>query len=393
MRKIIILLFVFILFLPSVLFADIIKLKNSNKVIVGKIIDEIGTDLIVKLKGGGTCQFPKSWVKKIEKNYIPESELYTPQDKYFERLKKVSEDDAQGNLELGLWCFKNVSKDEKFYEMAYKHLMRAKELNPDFTEKIDEKLKFIEDRKAKKIYLNAKRALKSASYLIAERQIFNILCSYPNSDYVDKANKLLIQMWGQDKAAKLIGKQDELPPVAIDSRELLGILRFLKTKEFQNSYLEKCLNKAKDFEERTKDFEDKEKKQSYIISALSCYEILLASDNNKIKNLAQVKIEGLSKMLLRSYPLPKDRREKEMIVEYLGKIKDDSFINDICNHYFLKGEGFQNKVSQFDQSKEGKDMLVTAYNCYSIVYYFSKDETEKQDALQKMNECESLLKK
>jgi hypothetical protein len=90
--------------------ADIITLKDGNGTLNGRIIKESDTELTVKLKTGGTTAFPKSWVKNIKKEDIPDSELYTKQDTYFMKYEKMDPKDAKAQLELAEWCLENSTQ-------------------------------------------------------------------------------------------------------------------------------------------------------------------------------------------------------------------------------------------------------------------------------------------
>lgn len=306
MKKVIYIVPVFIFLLFSSVLADIITLKDSTKVIIGKVIKETETDLIVKEKGGGISQFPKAWVKKIKKSEIPKDELYTVRDIYFQRLEKVLPDDADGQLELGLWCFSN-----QLLEFSEVHLKLAVSLNPKLNKDVEKKLTIIENLKTEKMLMDAQSLAKSGNFLTAERIIFNLLTDYPDSGHTCLAEDLLVKIWGEKKAKKLMKKKDKLPGVALHPRQIPGILNYLKTGRSKRAYLRKCLNKAMNFEERAEEITDKETKLVYVKSAINCYYLVLFADfgNIDMKNFAHLRIENLSKR----YKLSED--EKGFLIE------------------------------------------------------------------------------
>ena len=392
MRRIFFLIFISTFLVLNTTSADKIKLKGSSKIIEGKVIKVTERDIVVKEKGGGTVRFPKSWVEDIIRSAIPENELYTKQDLYFEKLKEIQTDDAKGNLELGLWCFKNRSEDEGFMDLAWKHLKQAKELNPDYAKLVDPKLKIIEERKAKDFYKSIEDKFNQGQYLIAEREILSLIRSYPNSNYVAKAKDILVEIWGEEEAAKLLTQERNLPPVAVSKREFSIMMRSLKDEDMKRAYVSKCLDRGQRYETKIGEVEDINKKQGYIISALGCYELLKDSENSDIRSYVHSKIIKLTKRLFRDCPiLPSNTQKKDLIKHYLNNIKEDIIIEEICDYYFNRGRFFQNQLKELkDANKREKAILV--YNCYSLVYDFSKEDYKRQNSYQRLKEVQGLIR-
>jgi len=209
---------------------DIIVIEGVSyeRKIEGEIIDETATHLIIKNKGPGTTQVPKERVKRIKKTNIAESELWTDQDVYFQKLKDVSPDDAQGNLKIGLWCF-----DKEFYTSAYRHLKIATDLEPDLMHKVEDKIEFLENLLAENIYISAKDCFYQGNYLAAEIHIFSILSQYPKSKYVKHAKRLLYDIWGREISKRILEQKDKLPAVALHPRQIPRILKSLGTEKLK----------------------------------------------------------------------------------------------------------------------------------------------------------------
>ncbi len=186
---------------PSVS-ADIIKLNNSNRIFEGYIIGENHANYIVKLKGGGKCQVPKNWVKEIIEKEISDDKLYSDYDIYQQRLNNIDLNNADKQYDLGVWCLKKT-----LYQLAEEHLKKAKEINPALGEKIDKKLKYIDNINAEIIFAYAQGDMKYNQYLETENTILKLLSRYPDTDYTSQAEDILIIIWGQERAMEILNKK------------------------------------------------------------------------------------------------------------------------------------------------------------------------------------------
>ncbi len=374
---------------PNPAFADIITLKEGGETINGKIIKETDTELTVKLKTGGTATFPKSWVKDIKREDIPENELYTKQDIYFIKYKRLDSKSAKAQLELAEWCFKNGTAENGLFEMAERHLKIAKELNPDIPAGVDEKLAVIENMKAQSAYSVAEALFKAGSYLASERAILNLISTYPNSDYAGQAKGLLNQIWGEKRADKLVALKDELPAIASSGQELNLILNYMK-EELKTAYFKKCLSKAKDFEARANEVKDEKEKLNHLTLALNCYDLTLNSTDAADKDYANSKMQELTEKFFKYLPIP-DKIGEEKVVTYLGRLEDEGLVEGITSQYFKMGEALKDEAARTSQPEKA-EKAISAYHCFSIAYYFSKDEGKRKEAFDKMIESQRLAR-
>ncbi|MBW2638280.1 MAG: hypothetical protein JRC86_12325, partial [Deltaproteobacteria bacterium] len=113
----IILVTVFLCFIPVMLLADIVYLNTGGKV-EGKIVERTIDGVKVKTVKG-TVDIPADDIDRIE-------ECESVFDIYEKKLKGTPENDVDARFELGLWCEKKGLDQE-----AWKHFGEAIELSPD----------------------------------------------------------------------------------------------------------------------------------------------------------------------------------------------------------------------------------------------------------------------
>jgi hypothetical protein len=365
--------------------ADIIKLKNSNRTFEGNIINETKAEYIVKLKGGGQCQIPKSWVKKIIEEKISEDELYSDYDIYQKKLQDLDVEDAEEQYSLALWCLKKF-----LYLQAEEHLLIAKELDSSLADKVDKKLKYIDNINAEIIFAYAQGDMKYKQYLETENTILNLLAQYPDTNYTSQAEDILIIIWGQKRAMEILNKKDSLPQIATSLAQLRGTLSRFKTDELKEAYLKKCFEKARMFEERAEEVAD-EDKGSYLSQAQRIYNMLSQTATGYIKDYSESKINKLASKTVISYTAPKSSGELSDICRNMEKVKDEKTLIKACNHYFSLGHKYYSQAKKA-KGKDKQEPANIAYYCYSIVYYFSPASDLKQEAAKLMQECKILTR-
>ncbi len=371
-------------------YCDVIELKDGGETMVGKITEESETHLTVKLKTGGTFTFPKSWAKSIKREDIPEHELYTKQDLYLIKFKRINPKDANAHLQLGEWCLKNATAENGLFELADNHFRIARELNPKLAQEAEKEFRDAQNKAAKRLYSIAEIELKDEEYLKSEKLVFSILSSYPDTDYASKAKGLLIKIWGRERVDRLLKEKDDLPEVILDKQMIYSILTHLKTQERKEKYLMKCLNKAMDFEERAQEVA-RDKKHGYYISAINCYEAALNADRAELRNLAQSKHQELLKKFFEDKPIPYSDARYALLTNYLNRIKDASLLEGISNGYFGVGENLYKRAKKSKQS-ESQEKVRAALFCFSIVNNHSKDEKLRQAAFNYIVECQRLAR-
>ena len=386
MRKIILLSFLLLIFLIcSNSNADVITLKNSRRVIEGKVIQETKSEYIVKLKGGGECRIPKIWAKEVKPSEIPQDELYTIRDIYQQKVQELDKEDGQANYDFGVWCLRNG-----LFEVTMPHLEAAKTLTPSLTSKCDTKITYINNMLAEKMLAYAQGNMKSGNYIDTERIILDILKSYPDSKYKSQTEDVLIMIWGQDRARMIIAQNDGLPPVAIAAMELRGTLSRIQDDKAKEAYLQKCINKAYMLEERAEEVDSK-LKIGYLAEAKDYYQMLVANADGKVKDMAESKLKNLPTEVSISYLIPKDGDITSSICDSMKNSINQKDINSACNYYYKLGYEYSKNI----KSTKGKariEKACIARNAYSIVYYYSSNENMKNESLKRMRECETQMR-
>ena len=366
-------------------YADIITLKNSCRVIEGKVIQETQSEYIVKLKGGGRCRIPKIWVKEVKPGEIQQEELYTIRDIYQQKVQELDKEDGEANYNFGLWCFKNG-----LFEVAMPYFQAAKTLKPSLTSKCDKKISYINDMLVEKMLAYAQGNMKSGHYINTERVILNLLKSYPNSKYKGQMEDVLIMIWGEARAQKIIIRDDGLPPVATTAMELRGTLNRIQDEDKKEAYLRKCLNKAYMLEERAREVSPK-LKGGYLSEAKESYQILAITADGKVKNAAENRFKNLVKKASISRAIPKNSGTTSSICDSMKSSTNQKDINKACDYYYKLGHKHCKKA----KSAKGKERIENAFiarNSYSIVYYFTSNDNMKSKSLKRMRECEMLMK-
>lgn len=376
-------LFIFLVFSNS--YADIITLNNSCRVIEGKVIQETKSEYVVKLKGGGECRVPKIWVKEVKPGEISQEELYTVRDIYQKKVKELDKEDGQANFDFGVWCL-----NKGLFEVAMPYFEAAKNLTPSLAEKCDKKIAYINNMLAEKMLAYAQGNMKSGHYINTERIILDILRSYPNSEYKSETEDVLIMIWGQNRAMMIIDQNDGLPPVATTAMELRGTLNRLPDQNRKDAYLQKCFNKARMLEERAEEV-DAKLKIGYLSEAKSCYQMLAAVDDGRIKAKAENRLNDLEQKVTIARILPVDSGVTSSICDSMKKSTNQKDINSACGYYYKLGYEYCKKANS-SKSKTRIENATIARNAYSIVYYFSSNDNMKNESLKRMRECEVLMR-
>jgi tetratricopeptide (TPR) repeat protein len=386
MKKIFLLtLMLFMFFVCSNTLADVITLKNSCRIIEGKVIQETQSEYIVKLKGGGECRLPKIWVKEIKGGEIPQDELYTVRDIYQQKVQELDKDDGQANYDFGLWCLKNG-----LFEVAQPYFEAAKTLQPSLTSKCDNKITYINNMLAEKMLVYAQGNMKNGNYIDTERIILDILNSYPDSEYRSETEDVLIMIWGQGRAKEIIAVQDGLPPVATTAMEMRGTLGRIQDAKIRESYLLKCYNKAQMLEQRSEEVASQQK-AGYLSEAKKCYQILSVTADGKVKDMADNRLKDLEKKVNIAHIIPKDGGVTSSICDSIKNSNNQKDINSACNYYYKLGYEYIRKAKTA-KGKEKIESATIARNAYSIVYYFSSSDNMKTQSLKYMRECESMMR-
>ena len=95
----------------------VIKLKKGGSI----------TGRVTKVKGGYEVKTSIGVVTMVKDDQILSiTEITTPQDEYYKRLKKIDPKSAEDHFALGEWAFR-----KRLLKIAIKELQIAKKLNPD----------------------------------------------------------------------------------------------------------------------------------------------------------------------------------------------------------------------------------------------------------------------
>ncbi len=369
--------------------ADIITLKDRSETYSGKIISETGTEMTVKLKTGGTARFPKSWVKDIKKEDIPESELYTKQDIYLKKFESTDPKDAQAQLALAEWCLKNSTPENHLSDMAIVHFNKAKELDPNIADESGKDLKDAVDKKAGELYKWAEVDFNIEQYFNSERMLVSIIADYPESAYADKSKDLLKKMWGGDTAFKILNAKDGLPDVVFSRNSLSLTLSQLGDDNMKDKYLAKCINRAKDYEKRAGEVAS-DKKLGYYRFAINCYEALSSSDKPEVREIARSRVQLLLKGFFEGNPVPRDDAKLAEMEGYLNIVEDKDFVSRVADGYFKIGEDSLYKRAKKLKQPFKAQKAEEAFFCYSLANNFSRNEKIREVIADRMSEAQIL---
>jgi hypothetical protein len=286
--------FFLFIFISNIASADIIKLDDGS-FLEGRIVETTDNKYIIQEKGGGKCTLSKKSVVSVKKQAVIQNDLYNTRDIYVQKLKGLIIDDADSQMELAEWCFKN-----KLFGYAQEHYQIAATLDISLKSDVDNRLKIIEGLKVEKANSDIQALIDSGQFLLAENLILDIIKRYPDADGTKLTQDQLIQIWGNKKAKELIENsleaKDTLPPVAPDIRNLGGIIEYLDKNNMSiDNYFNKCLKKGDDFAVRAEEMRRNKTKEKYIDTALYCYYLVAygAEDNSKSHRLALDKAKKL----------------------------------------------------------------------------------------------------
>lgn len=368
--------------------ADIIVLKDGGEKIDGKIIEESDTHITVKLKTGGKSTFPKAWIKDIKKAEVPEEELYTKQDVYLSKLKTLDPKDAEAQMRIAKWCFDNATEDNGLFEMADRHYKAARDIDPKYAEKVGKELAVAQEKEAGKLFSVAETEYKWGEYSKAEQMAVSVISLYPDTSFAGKARGLINKIWGNARAPRIFDNPQNLPEVVFTVEEMQSVLSHMGTEERKQAYFMKCLDRGIDYEERAEEV-DKDKRGGYYMAAIACYDIVSGSAAGPVKKSADFKMQGALKKYFDSKPEPFSDARYALMAGYILKIQDPPYIEKLTAQYSKMGDELFKKAKRMKQPEKA-EKAKTAYFCFSIVNNYSKDEKIKQDAFEKMIECQRM---
>jgi hypothetical protein len=274
--------------------ADIIKLDDGS-FIEGKIIDVTEKKYVIQEKGGGRCTLSKESVVSVQKKTVANKDLYNISDIYAQKLETLITDNADSQMALAQWCFKNG-----LFEYARRHYLAAAALDISLKSEVDDKLKTIKSLKIEDVNADIQGLINNGQYLLAENLIINTITRYPEADGTKVTEDQLIKLWGNKKAKELLENafesKDALPSVAPNVRNLGGIINYLESNDLSaEEYFIKCLNKGDDFAQRAEEMKRDRVKGYYVDAALHCYYLVIygTQDDSKIHKLALDKAKRL----------------------------------------------------------------------------------------------------
>ena len=122
------------------LYADVILLKSGG-VMQGEIININNKHIEFKNASGAVEEVKRGLVASFVKQ---KKEPLIPEEVYLEKVKVISATDAKAHFELGVFCVKN-----SLFNRALKEFNQAKEIDPEYRQRVIKYIKYIESIKEK----------------------------------------------------------------------------------------------------------------------------------------------------------------------------------------------------------------------------------------------------
>ncbi len=369
--------------------ADDIILKESGRVIVGKVLEEKDGMLTIKLSKGGSCIMPRDWVNRIIKKDLSDEELFTKGDIYQQKLKAINPKSAEDHLALADWCFNNGTPENGMLFAAESHLNIAMQLDPGSAKRAPEALLRVREKTAEKVFSKAELEYENGEYIRSEQEALSIIFAYGETKYASKAKGLLTKIWGKDRVLVLLEpKEDPLPGVAYSREDLESVLYSLSNDEQKELYFLKCIDKAKDYVQRSQEVPANRKANYYRI-AIDCYRNALSSEKSEVRAVADSNIQDLLRKYFADLSAPYNDYSFSLISNLMLMINDEKLIQDISAQYSKMGDDLLKKARRLKQPDKGKE-AAAAYFSYSIANNFSKDGKIRENAIENMIECQRL---
>ncbi|MDD5269783.1 MAG: hypothetical protein PHE80_01190 [Candidatus Omnitrophica bacterium] len=374
---------------PRFAHADDIILKESGRVIVGKVLEDKNGMLTIKLSKGGSCVVPRDWVNKIVKKDISEEDLYSKGDIYLQKAKQIDPRLAEDNLALADWCLKNGTTENGLLHAAESHFNIAMQLDPSAAKRAPEDLLKAREKTAEKSYSIAELEFENGNYVKSEQEALSIISVFSETKYASKARDLIIKIWGKERAFAVIEPKEDLLPVVVYTKEDLQATLFnMQNDEQKELYLLKCIGKAKDYVQRSQEVSASRKANYYRI-AIDCYRNALSSVKPEVRAVADSNIQDLLKKYFADLSAPYNDYSFSLISNLMLMINDEKLIQDISAQYSKIGDGLLKKARRLKQPDKGKE-AAAAYFSYSIANNFSKDGKIREKAIENMVECQRM---
>jgi len=373
----------------AVVRADDVILKESGRVIVGRILGEKDGMLTVKMTKGGTCVLPRDWIKQIIKKDIADEELFTKGDLYRQKLKDIDPESAEDHLSLADWCLKNGTPENGMLFAAESHFNIAMQIDPDSAKRGSAELLKAREKTAEKSYSIAVIEYDNGEYIKSETEALSLISAYGETRYALKAKDLLVKIWGKDRAAALLEPKDDLLPGIVYTKEdLQSVLSNFQNEEQAELYFLKCIRKAKDCEQRSEEV-PVGKRAGYYRIGIDCYRNVLSSVKPEVRAIADLNMQVLLKKYFVDPPALYSDYYFSLASNMMLLIKDQQLVQDISTRYSETGDGLFKKARRQKQPEKGKNAMA-AYFCYSIANNFSKDGKIRENAIENMVECQRL---
>ena len=208
----------FLIMCAAAVQADVIHLKSGGQ-IQGEITEESAEFLKVRLQMGGTQRIPKDQIERIEEKKFSLS----PSAEYKGRKRNIGETNAQGHYELALFCMRH-----RMYREAIAELNTTLKLDANFKDKVEEKIKEVEEREKSHLYDEAVFYSETHQYQKAIAYLDKLMELYPKDNRtVPRARKLKEKITGKLDKQKILGGVDSVRSKANKQEEilLLGVRR------------------------------------------------------------------------------------------------------------------------------------------------------------------------
>jgi hypothetical protein len=188
--------------------------------------------------------------------------------------------------------------------------------------------------------------------------------------------------------AKIFDNTQGLPEIVFTGEEMQSVLSHMGTEARKQAYFMKCLDRGIDYEERAEEV-DRDRRSGYYMAAIACYDTVSGSASGQVKKSADFKMQGAFRKYFDGRPEPFSDARYALMAGYMLRIQDPPYIEKLNVQYARLGEELLKKARRLKQPEKA-EKAKTAYFCFSIVNNFSADEGIKQDAFDKMIECQRL---
>ena len=303
-------------------------------------------------------------------------------EEFSKRFSEIKEGDAEGYYNLAVFCIDNDLPEKAEY------LLGEAAKDPAFERRAKRLLEVLTGEPDKILYEAAFKHYESGYLAEAMAEVETLKAAYPKGHYIRKARLLLRKINNE-----AVDKPYLLVPVT-DSAAEFGKIMGSKSEEQKKAYFADVLKKAEYFGDvMAAKSATGAKKEEHLSYAIKCADnVFNLSDDTELKNKTMDLRGRLIKQLFTERPVSEDLKNIDEYYQKLYLVKDNGFIEDVCDKYIKAGEAYLKKARK-TSGDEKIGNLVNAYKCFSFANAYTKSEKIKQDTFQKMNLINSEKRK